>query len=128
MKYVQNNYEIVKSVVDNLKLNEKKEICNGDFTDSPYVIYREAIVDDNGNGVAFIDLYQTEDMDNVAIVIARRSGCEYSNKGYATSLIERAIDIAKQNHWDLVWPVSESNIRSVKLAKHFNMNMEIRKH
>ena len=128
MKYVQNNYKVVKNIVDQLELDDKKEICNGDFADSPYVIYREAITDNDGNGLAFIDLYQTEDMNNVAIVIARKQGSEYSNRGYASLLVKRAANIANQNNWSLVWPVSENNIRSIKLAEKFNINMEIKKH
>lgn len=124
MRFVKNNYDLVLSIVDSLDDEQRGEICNGSFGDSPYVIYREVMVD-NGIGVAFIDLYQTEDMNDVAVVIARRNGSEYDHKGYASKLVERAILEASLRGWNLIWPVRDYNTRSIRLAETYNIPMDI---
>lgn len=124
MRFVKNDYDLVLSIVDSLDDKQRGEICNESFGDSPYVMYREVVID-NELGVAFIDLYQTEDMDDVAVVIARRNGDEYSHKGYASKLVERAILEASLRGWNLIWPVRDYNTRSIRLAETYNIPMDI---
>ena len=124
MRFVKDDYDLVLSIVDSLDDEQREEICNGSFDDSPYVIYREVVVD-NGIGVAFIDLYQTEDMNDVAVVIARRNGNEYDHKGYASRLVKRAIFEAGLHGWNLIWPVRDYNTRSIRIAETYGIPMDI---
>lgn len=126
MRFVKDDYELVRSIVQGLEDHERREVCNGEFGDSPYVIYREAVVDDFGNGIAFIDLYQTPDMNNVAVVIAKLGKTEYAHRGYATALVKRAMKAASVHDWELIWPVSKHNKTSIALAKRCGIQMEVK--
>ena len=50
-----NKFKDVLSIVETLSEKEKNYICNGEFKDSPYVIYREVLLDNNVPA-AFIDI------------------------------------------------------------------------
>ena len=120
-----NDFDLVVDVVNTLTDDMRREICNGTFGDSPYVIYREVLVIDDGTPVSFIDLYQTPEMSDVAVVIARRNEEDCIGKGYASILVERAIETANAKGWNLVWPVNDHNAKSKAMATRYGIPMEV---
>lgn len=83
---------------------KKNYICNGEFKDSPYVIYREVLLDNNVPA-AFIDIYHFNKKDPAVIVLATNE--LYRNKGYASRLLKRAI----------VWSKKPKFLWNMKLRK-----------
>ena len=115
-----NNFTDVKKIVDELPENELMYICNGDFKNSPFVIYRECLLI-NGKPVSFIDIYQLPSMDNGngAIVIATLPDKKYRNKGYSKLLVSRAIEFSKVSNKisQLIWSFKDSNTISKHMAE-----------
>lgn len=114
-------FEDVKNIVNTLTDSELKNICNGEFKNSPFVVYREVLKSGN-DPVAFIDVYQLPAMkkNTAAIVIATKNNKKYRNKGYMTMLIERMFENIRIKHPEidtLEWRTQTDNIASNKLAK-----------
>lgn len=115
-----NNFTDVKKIVDELPENELMYICNGDFKNSPFVVYRECLLI-NGKPVSFIDIYQLPSMDNGngAIVIATLPDKKYRNKGYSKLLVSRAIEFSKVSNKisQLIWSFKDGNTISKHMAE-----------
>ena len=109
----KNKFPDVKKVADKLNKNDLYYICNGEFKDSPYVVYRD-IYYENNQPVGFIDVYSF-DKNNMYIVLAVLE--EYRGKGIAQQLIskmEHNINVKSIKY--IVWKTDKDNIVSQKLA------------
>ena len=112
-KQYASRFDEVKSIVDNLDKKELNWICNGEFKDSPYVIYRE-IEYVKGYPAGFIDVYSLGG-DEAMIVLAVLP--KYRKSGIASKLVtdmERRFN-AHSIKW-LIWKTDADNTKSQKLA------------
>ena len=111
------SFNDVKNIADNLSKKDLNNICDGDFKNSPYVIYREVLLI-NKEPAAFIDVYNLFEPDTTVdgcIVVACKS--KYRGMGLTRKLVNRMIHDKnfKWNH--LIWEASKSNKASIALAK-----------
>lgn len=112
-KRYASRFDEVKSIVDNLDKKELNWICNGEFKNSPYVIYRE-IEYVKGYPAGFIDVYSLGG-DEAMIVLAVLP--KYRKSGIASKLVtdmERRFN-AHSIKW-LIWKADADNVKSQKLA------------
>lgn len=113
-KIFKSRFKDVKKIVDQLDKADLYYICNGEFKDSPYVVYRD-IKHIGSNPVGFIDVYAF-DKRNMYIVLAVLK--EHRGKGIAKELVrkmERDIDVESIKY--LVWKTDRDNTASQKLAR-----------
>ena len=113
-KIFKSRFKDVKKIVDQLDKADLYYICNGEFKDSPYVVYRD-IKYIGSSPVGFIDVYAF-DKRNMYIVLAVLK--EYRGRGIAKELVkkmEKNIDVKTIKY--LVWKTDKSNIGSQKLAR-----------
>ena len=113
-KIFKSRFKDVKKIVDQLDKADLYYICNGEFKDSPYVVYRD-IKYIGSSPVGFIDVYAF-DTRNMYIVLAVLK--EYRSRGIAKELVktmEKNIDVKNIKY--LVWKTDRSNIASQKLAR-----------
>ena len=113
-----NSFELTKNIVDTFTSKELHNICNGEFKESPYIIYREILLV-NKDPAAFIDIYSIpEEMedDEAAIVV----GCKkkYRGSNYIQQLVKRAITKLKKQKKikKLYWETTKSNSTSSHIA------------
>lgn len=113
-KIFKSRFKDIKKIVDRLDKADLYYICNGEFKDSPYVVYRD-IKYIGSNPVGFIDVYAFDER-NMYIVLAVLK--EYRGRGIAKELVkkmEKNIDVKTIKY--LVWKTDRSNIVSQKLAR-----------
>lgn len=109
----RSKFSDVKSIADKLNKKDLYYICNGEFKDSPYIVYRD-IYYDNNKPIGFIDVYSLDEK-NMCIVLAVLE--EYRGKGIAKKLVskmERNINVKSIKY--IIWKADKDNIASQKLA------------
>ena len=111
---MDDSFERVLDIVNSLDDNELKYICNGKFTDSPYLIYRKV------KEGSFIEVYNYNEEvkdehpirgNNILIVSSPNS----RRKGNADYLIKLALRECSGNVF--VYETDENNIPSIHLAE-----------
>ena len=116
------SFKDVKNIVDSLSKKDLGQICNGDFKDSPYIIYRNVLMY-NGDPAAFIDVYKLDDSTNNdgCIVIACKP--KYRGKGFPTQLVNK-LKNDKSFKWShLIWECAKNNVASSTLAKKIGLEL-----
>lgn len=118
MKY-SNNFESIYRVFLTLTDKEKLYICSGEFKDSPYVKYRNCIIDKN-DAVGFIEVYNLPDEKYEFIVIAINP--KYRGKGISIQLLDKMFD-EYNNKYDYMWRCDKKNFTSNYLAKKYGFKL-----
>lgn len=120
------SFEDLQSILDTLNQQEYAYLTDHEYIDSPYVIYRR-VLKINNTPIAFIELYNF-DNDMAVINIACRSESKYRHHGYASMLLEDAIEwvIDNPDINTLLYKVHPTNDNSIRLAKKFQFNQASR--
>ena len=111
---MDDSFERVLDIVNSLDEKELKYICNGKFTDSPYLIYRKV------KEGSFIEVYNyNEEVSDEHPVIGNNilivSSPNSRRKGNADYLLKLAL---KECFGDtFVFEVDQNNVASINLAK-----------
>lgn len=112
------DFKDVVNITDVLSKKELMDLCNGEFKESPYVVYRNVILTDN-DPAAFVELYTLPDMEEKTAVICLACKPEYRKQGFSIVLIDEMIHWCKENEITyLDWKVKScGNVPSERLAE-----------
>lgn len=107
------SFSDVKNIVNSLSEKDLNRICNGEFKNSPYVLYREILLYKK-EPAAFVDVYKLPHMkeDGVIVLAAKE---KFRGKGFTGILVKRMKDKLKDKN--LTWKTQKDNESSIKLAK-----------
>lgn len=98
---------------------EKLYICSGEFKDSPYVKYRNCIIDKN-DAVGFIEVYNLPGEKYEFIVLAINP--KYRGNGISTELLDKMFN-EYDNKYDYMWRCDKENSISNIIAKKYNFEL-----
>lgn len=116
------SFKDVKNIVDSLPKKDLWQICNGDFKDPPYLIYRNVLIC-NGDPAAFIDVCKLDDSNNDDGFIVIACKPKYRRKGFPTQLVHK-LKNDKSFKWShLIWECAKNNVASSTLAKKIGLEL-----
>lgn len=113
------NFENIYKVFLTLSDKEKLYICSGEFKDSPYVKYRNCIIDKN-DAVGFIEVYNLPGEKYEFIVLAINP--KYRGNGISTELLDKMFN-EYDNKYDYMWRCDKENSISNIIAKRYNFKL-----
>lgn len=114
-----NNFDDIIDIFNSLDDVEKKYLCNGTFKNSPYVVYRNCIL--NGKiRVGFIEIYELPNEKYEFITIAVKK--EFRKKNVATILLDKMFKEFKSKY-PFMWRVDKNNNPSNILAQKYNFKL-----
>ena len=98
---------------------------SGEWKDSPHLLYRYVKKVD-GKPVGFVDLYpyklKSKTMANISIAVKK----EYQHQGISKELLDKAVEWAKKNNYDLWYAVDIDNKKSLGAAIKYGFKLVAR--